>query len=313
VDTHEPRTPARSPESDLPAKVPRRFVGEATTPSPAPKREKKSPEARSWDKLLLVVGAAVAVAAVLIVPGILNKGGQNPVAEAAQATMDSSGVRMNFTMSMQGPVQITMQGSGAMNGETKRVSLHMQANGGAAGGFQMDEVVDGDLNVYMHSPVFSSVAGGKSWLLIKGSAWGDLPGSDALAGAGMSFGPKQQLDALESVSDGVSVVGHEPVNGVSTTHYSASIDIGKVTGQLPDKLREVVGDAMDGLSAMPVDVWVDDQGLLRREQSTFTLGPLGSMSMTIDFSDYGTHPQIDLPAESDVYDVTSLIQDQLGS
>src|SRR6476620_6627166 len=222
VDTHEPRTPARSPDSELPAKVPRRFVGEATAPSTAPKREQKPPEARAWDKLLLLVGAAVAIAAVLIVPGILNRGGQNPVAEAAQATMDASGVRMTFTGSIQGPVQVTMQGSGAMNGDTKRASLHLEANGGAAGNFQIDEVIDENLDVYMHSPVFSSVAGGKSWLLVKGSAWGDLPGgAGAIGGAGMSFGPKQQLDALESVSNGVSVVGHEAINGVSTTHYTA--------------------------------------------------------------------------------------------
>jgi hypothetical protein len=310
VDPHEPRTPARSPDSDPAAKVPRRFVGPLETAAPAPKQEKKSPEARAWDKLLLFVGAAVAIAAVLIVPGILNRGGQNPVAQAAQATMDASGVRMTFTMSMQGPAQMTMQGSGEMNGDTRRASLHMQANGGSAGDFQVDEVVDEDLDVYIHSPMFSSVAGEKSWLLIKGSAWGDLPGdASALGGAGMSFGPQEQLDALKSVSDSVSVVGHEFLNGVSTTHYSASIDLEKVTDQLPDKLREMLGDATSG---MPVDVWIDDQGLLKRETSTFTMGPLGSMSMTIDFSDYGIHPQIDLPAESDVFDVTSLVQQQLG-
>jgi hypothetical protein len=311
VDAHEWRTPADSSEPEPPAKVPRRFVGPSETPAPASKPERKSPEARSWDKLLLVVGAAVVVAAILIVPGILNRGGQNPVAEAAQATMDASGVRMTFTMSMQGPVQMTMQGSGVMNGETKRAALHLQANGGAAGDFQLDEVVDEDLDIYMRSPVISSVTNGKSWLLIKGDVWGDLP--DSLGGTGMSFGPRQQLDALESVSDGVSVVGHEPVNGVSTTHYTAVIDLEKLIDQLPNKLGEMVGEAMADQPGETVDAWIDDQGLLRRARSNVAMGPAGSFSMTMDFSDYGIHPQIDLPAESDAYDVSSLIEDQLGS
>lgn len=303
--------PGRSPDSELPAKVPRRFVGPSTTASSPPKREGKSREARAWDKLLLVVAAVVAVAAVLIVPGILNRGGQNPVAEAAQATMDSPGVRMNFTASMQGPVQMTMQGSGVLNGDTKRASLQLHATGGG-GDFQMDEILDG-LDVYMHSSALSSIAGGKKWLLVRASAFGDLPGySDSLGGAGMSFGPKQQLDALESVSDSVSVVGHEPINGVSTTHYSASIDVEKLTDQLPDKLRELLGNAFAGQPAMPVDAWIDDQGLLRRETSTIAMGPLGSMATTIDFSDYGIQPQIDVPSESDAYDVTSLLEQQLG-
>jgi hypothetical protein len=298
----------------MPAKVPRRFVGQATAPSTARKRDQKPPETRAWDKLLLLVGAAVAVAAVLIVPGILNRAGQNPVAEAAQATMDASGVKMTFTGSIQGPVQVTMQGSGAMNGDTQRASLHLEANGGAAGNFQIDEVIDKNLDVYMHSPVFSSLAGGKSWMLVKGSAWGDLPdNAGALGGAGMSFGPKQQLDALESVSDGVSVVGHEPINGVSTTHYTAIIDIDKVIDQLPDKLADLLRDATAGQPGEKVDVWIDDQGLLRRAISSVAMGPAGSFTMTMDFSDYGIHPQIDLPAESDVFDVTSLIQQQLGS
>src|SRR4029078_5015680 len=101
-----------------------------------------------------------------------------------------------FTGSIQGPVQVTMQGSGAMNGDTQRASLHLEANGGAAGKFPIDELIDKNLDVYMHSPVFSSLAGGKSWMLVKGSAWGDLPDSaGALGGAGMSFVPKQEIDA----------------------------------------------------------------------------------------------------------------------
>ena len=119
MEAHESRKPAQLSNQGLPPKVPRRYVGPST--GSAPKRrarsgdyepEGKSPEARSWDKLLLLVGVAVAVAALLIVPGIVNRGGKNPIAEAAQATKDAPGVRMAFAMSVQGPVPMSMQGSG---------------------------------------------------------------------------------------------------------------------------------------------------------------------------------------------------------
>jgi hypothetical protein len=77
-------------------------------------------------------------------------------------------------------------------------------------------------------------------------------------------------------------------------------------------MAQMLGDAVDGQPGMPVDAWVDDQGLLRRERFSFSLGPVGSISMTIDFSDYGIHPQVDVPPESDVYDATPLLQQQLG-
>lgn len=303
--------------------MPRRYVGPSTgsTPSPAPAAggpSASTPEQgpnRSWNWLLALVGVAIALAALLVVPGILNRGGKNPIAEAAQATMDAPGARMAFNVSVQGgPVQMTMKGTGQLNGETKRASLHMEGSG--SNGFQMDEVVD-DNDVYMRSPALGSVAGGKSWLLIRASAFGDLPSySDQLGAAGTSFGPTQQLDALQSVSSGVTNVGPETVNGVSTTHYRATIDLGKVLDKvkdhLPDQVSQILGDAI-GSQSMPVDAWIDDQGLLRREASTFTLGPVGSFSMTIDFSDYGIHPQIEVPPSSEVFDATSLIQQQLGS
>jgi hypothetical protein len=108
------------------------------------------------------------------------------------------------------------------------------------------------------------------------------------------------------------VVGHETIDGTITTHYTAVIDIDKVIDQLPEELGDLVREATAGQPGEKVDVWIDDQGLLRRAVSSVTMGPAGSFTMTMDFSDYGIHPQIDLPVESDVFDATSLVQQQLG-
>jgi hypothetical protein len=93
-------TPNTPPEADLPARVPRRYVGASQTGSSLESDRPYKPDP-AWNKLLLVVGAAVVVAAILIVPGILNRGGENPVAAAAEATSEAPGVRITFTGSAQ--------------------------------------------------------------------------------------------------------------------------------------------------------------------------------------------------------------------
>jgi hypothetical protein len=292
--------------------VPRNYVGGAPAPPPEPKREYKPDPA--WDKLLIVVGVVAVVVALLVVPGILNRGGQNPVAAAAEATSDAGGVRINFTGSSQGPAQMTMSGKGVMNGETNRASIAMSATGSTATGtqgFTLEEIVD-DGDLYLQSPELGAALGGSSkWMLMRSEALGDLLQSNA-SGAGMSASPTQQLDALEDASYEVTEVGSEQLNGGPSTHYRALLDIDKLTEEIKDEVSGDFGDSieksMDQVSSATVDVWIDASGLLRRETSTSSMGSLGSFTMTMDFGHYGIHPDIELPPSSEVYDVTPLMQ-----
>lgn len=310
---HEGTTPGESQSAGMP-KVERRFVGAPV--APAPKREYKPDPA--WDKLLLVVGAVAIVAALLVVPGILNRGGQNPVAEAAQATSEASGVRITFTGSAQGSVPMSLSGKGVMNGETNRASLTMSATGSSAAGtqsFTLEEIVDGG-DLYMRSPELGSAFGDSAqWLLMRSEVFGDLFQADATGmGAGMAS-PTQQLDALEDASYEVAEVGRERVNGVVTTRYRALLDIDELTEQLKSEVSgefgELIEQSMEEISGATVDVWIDADGLLRRETSTAAMESLGTFTMTMDFSDYGIHPNIQIPPSSQVYDVTSLVEDAL--
>jgi hypothetical protein len=298
--------------------VPRKWVGpSAGSPpppaaSPEPKRTYKPDPA--WDKLLLVAGAIVVVVALLVVPGILNRGGQNPVAAAAEATSDAGGVRINFTGSSQGATPLTMSGKGVMNGETNRASIAMSATGSTASGvqgFTLEEVVD-DGDLYLRSPQLGAAFGGSTkWMLMRSEAFGDLLQSSA-SGAGMSASPTQQLDALKDASYEVTEVGREQLNGATTTHYRALLDIDKLTDEIKGEVSGDFGDlierSMDQVSSATVEVWIDAGGLLRRETSTSTMGSLGSFTMTMDFSHYGIHPDIEAPPSSEVYDVTPLMQ-----
>lgn len=292
---------------DLPARVPRRWVGPAPdSKPPSPPKRKYEPD-RAWDKLLLIVGAVVAVVALLVVPGILNRGGQNPVAEAAEATMDSSGVRMTFSATIQGPFSMTMQGNGVFNGETKRAAIGMDATvtGAETRRFRMQEIVDED-SVYIRAPDAGSGLGlSDGWVHYRGGGGSDRS-SDGLFGGTSSTSPNQVMDCLESASDDVSVVGHESLGGQETTHYHADIDMQKFIDQVRDRDGDV-GDWFERLNpSEAVDVWIDDGGLLRRVIANASFGPLATASVTIDFSDYGINPEIVLPPDSQVQGVGGL-------
>jgi hypothetical protein len=274
-------------------------VGPAAAPAPKPEPERKYKPDRAWDKLLVLVGVAALVAALLIVPGILNRGGQNPVAEAAQATMDSSGVRMTFSASFDGPFRMTMRGNGVLNGETKRAAIGLDASitGAETRTFRMQEIVDDD-NVYVRSPDAGGFGLGSGWVRIDRS--GDDSGGSLLGGTS-STSPKQLIDCLESASTDVSTVGNEALGGRNTTHYTAHIDMQKFIDQVRDHEGDVAADWLDRLNpSETVDVWIDDAGLLRRMTANMAFGPLMTANVAIDFSAYGINPQIDVPADAQV-------------
>lgn len=318
VESHEASSGRNPRGAESPQRVPRRYVGPSPE-APPPKHARAKKPDPAWDKLLLVVGAIVAVAALLVVPGILNGGGKNPIAAAAEATRNAPGVRVAFRMSAQGPTPMTMTGTGVMNGETQRASLEFKAGAPSAGGeFTMSEVID-HLDLYMQMPQLTErLGGGKQWLLIKAESFlGDLYQGGGGIGAGMSASPAEQLEQLESSSDQVRVVGHGHVGGADTTHYSAVIDLQRVLDELRDRAPELAelaeGTLQDAAGSETVDVWVDGGGLVRRMQSTMAMGPLGGFQMTMDFSDYGIHPAIEVPPESEVFDATPMLDRLLSA
>jgi hypothetical protein len=297
-------------------KIEPRWVGEQQ-PAPPPEPEPEFKADPAWNKLLIVVGLVAVVAAVLVVPGILNRGGENPVAAAAEATSDAAGVRVTFTGSAQGPTQMSLSGKGVLNGETNRASIAMSATGATATGtqgFTLEEIVD-DGDIYMRSPELGSVLGGAGrWMLMRSEVFGDLLQGGA-SGAGFSGSPTQQLDALEQASDQVTEVGPERINGVATTHYRATLDIQKMIdelkGQVSGDFEDLIEQSMEQVTSATVDVWIDGDGLLRRETSASSMGSLGTFTMTMDFSHYGIRPDIQVPPESEVFDVTPFMEKAL--
>jgi hypothetical protein len=212
-----------------------------------------------------------------------------------------------------GDSQLTMHLGGAMSGLLAG-GIEVRSVGGVA---------------YMRVPSLPSfVAGGKEWFKI------DLPkigtGSDATLGLGSESDPTKFLAYLETVSDGVRDVGPDVVRGVETTHYHADLDLtkavdgAKVPPALRRKLEQLLAPHSSHLAPIPVDVWVDAQGLVRRIRMQLDLGSfLGaaaaghagsapSVTISIDLFDFGAPVHVVAPPADQVSDLGDLGSAGLG-
>jgi hypothetical protein len=161
--------------------------------------------------------------------------------------------------------------------------------------------------------------GGPTWFKIDASKLG-ARGSSAF-GVGGESDPTKFLAYLETVSDGVHNVGSDVVRGVETTHYQASLDLGKAVDRadVPPALRKNLQELLTQSGAdapnIPADVWVDSDGLVRRIRLQLDLGSfLGSagangagtapsITVSMDLFDFGAPVEVVAPPADRVTDL----------
>jgi hypothetical protein len=141
-----------------------------------------------------------------------------------------------------------------------------------------------------------------------------------LGGLGPGFGPgpgegagdpTQALQYLKAAASKVDVVGREQVRGTPTTRYAVTFDAAKQAAQLPAELRGFYEES--GLAfAKPADVWIDEQGRLRKIHYTITMKApdLGTgaeqtatqmtAESTLELYDFGVEVQVTPPPASQV-------------
>jgi hypothetical protein len=97
--------------------------------------------------------------------------------------------------------------------------------------------------------------------------------------------------------DEARAVGKEQVRGVSTTHYELVVNQGRFREQLIDELRQ-------GARDMTADVWVDEDGRLRRSRLNMSVAATagtGSGASTHEFFDLGAKVNVEEPPTGDVW------------
>lgn len=243
-------------------------------------RPKRSP-------LLVVIGLGVAIVAAWLVFTVVGGGSGgggnlNPIAQAAEKTADVPGARVEMTGSVaipQFPSGLTMSATGAYDfvndGGEATATISDPASGQS---MRFDYVYSGD-SMYMSSSSLAPVLpAGKSWIEVK------------MEGANNADNPRAIIAQLQAVSSQITTVGRERIRGTMTTQYRALATINQ--------------------TQVPVDVWVDRQGLVRRLVASGLAGNASaSAAIRLDIFDYGYQPHEVVPPSDQVVDTQEIAKD----
>ena len=264
------------------------------------------------------------------------------LAQSASSSAEATTGRFSFDMSMSFPGSdepFALSGEGAFDTTNERASFAVDmsslakllggfvAGFGGAGakdlpdfddpaGWKIEVVQDGDVGYVKLPAIDDQLPEGKTW--VRGTA------GDVKAG-GFSFkeldsftqnDPRDVLEALRGLSGDIETVGSEDLHGVDTTHYRVVLDpvalakrataddpaatslLGRLTGQ-------------DDIAEVPLDVWIDGNGLVRKlsldfEAADQSSGQSGGVSLAFELWDYGEPVDIAVPPASQVADASSL-------
>lgn len=315
------------------------FKGGAVTPvapSAAPAAPARTANA-SWlfggeeleplSRHLLQLAGFLSLLLVLVVANsFLNQGSAspfnpNPVAAAAERTADAPGAK--FTMkalytSSAMPQPMTAHGSGVYNSETQHVRMTMGMYSPQAGNIKIEELGDGTAFYLRGTKISDELPGDAQWLEIQ--PFLGKSEQEAVVGGGNAT---DSLKMLTTVSGGVRVVGHEKVRGVPTRRYRAEIGMNDYARLLSEEGKDELAEEYEKLAVlMPTPVVseasIDRHGMVRRMREVMTMPsdsgkPPVTMDIRMDLFDFKTHPDIQMPDSSEVFDATPFLKEKLDS
>jgi hypothetical protein len=247
----------------------------------------------------------------------------DPVAKAAETTGQAQGAKIEMHLQLNlGSLggQIALDAHGHVNFKAREGEVSMQFNGLPAAaasaipdGTTITEVFSGT-TVYIESPLFEGkLPNGARWAKLDLAASAKTLGLDPSALSSGQANPAQFLEYLHSMGGEVRQSGTETVRGVPTTHYSGTIDLHKVLEKASSGESAAAKSAIDqvinqlGSGTIPVQVWVDDQHMVRKMVIAFPIDAGGQKlesSVTIEFFDFGATAPVHVPADSETFELS---------
>jgi LppX_LprAFG lipoprotein len=224
--------------------------------------------------------------------GVLAEAGEGTLAEG------SSRVALDATITGAGGDEQSFSADGAFDFEEEAGRFEFSIDGGEG-----ELLYAGDV-VYARLPA-GMLPIGDTWVKVDLETLGASVDFAQLAQAG-SATPAQYLRWLRAAKD-VELVGDEEVRGVPTTHHRGVIDVNRLIEEQPDLRRSL--QALD-LDEVPTDVWIDEEGLIRRVTQEYELGSAEaktSTTVTMELYDFGVEVNAEAPGPEEVFDVSDLI------
>jgi hypothetical protein len=256
--------------------------------------------------------------------GVSRLSASEAVDLTAERTAESGSSRIAFTVDTEvSGRRFQLEGGGEFDYGERRGRLELDLGsllgelGIADGRF---ETVFDQTVVYMRFPreLASRLPGGgeRPWLKIDLEQAAALEGLDLGQLQQLNQDPSQVLEYLRATSE-VEEVGPEDVRGVETTRYRATVDLRRVADAVPAEQRARLRESIEqlirqlGTHELPVSVWVDGDGLLRRFQQTVTVAASGVESttdVTMELFDFGTDVEVERPDADEVLDLAEVVK-----
>jgi hypothetical protein len=255
----------------------------------------------------------------------------DPVAQAAQTTSQAGGahIALSIQVSATGlPGAFAVNGEGFFNYHTQEGVLSLDTNGASpsaalpTGPLRIEEIFKSGA-VYVSSPLLAGkLPGGARWMKLDIARFAQAAGLDLQQLTGGQANPAQFLQYLRAVAGTPTRVGSELVRGVVTTHYHATVDLDKLAGVLGGGSGGALHAALSklvaqlGASELPLDVWVDGHGLVRRVALALSV-PTGAgrahVAVTLELFGFGATPSLSAPPRGEVFDATQTALGALGT
>jgi hypothetical protein len=253
----------------------------------------------------------------------------DPVAQAADKMAASGGARVEGDMLVRAPdLVIPMRMDGAVSFEDHEAQFVMDyAEGGIAGATARQMEVarrEADFPVrlvmrtdetYASTPsiVRRGREDGVRWIKVDLEE-ADEQGEFDLSGINQmsEINPEAMLRFLKTVAD-ARETGSRTIDGVATTRYTATVDIRDYPETVEPERREAAERTVDllieawGSPTHRVNVWIDSDGLIRREEFSYSFTDAGEKvraELVLDYLDAGKPQDIEVPDGDEVVDVT---------
>jgi hypothetical protein len=226
------------------------------------------------------------------------------IEQAAKKTSSTGSFEADFGIVGQG---LSGTGSGVFdNGRKPAGQLNMTVDAGRGNRIPVDTVVTGDV-FYMRSPAFvRSIARGKQWIKLDLAKLAQQRGVDLGGLLNASPTPNNALAYLAG-TENVEKVGSEKVGGDDTTHYQVRVDVSdaakKAQGSAKSSLQ---GVQASGVKKLPMDVWLDPNGYIRKVSYQEHAGRQQAAKVTMQLHDFGSRVSIEPPPSDSVVDLTKL-------
>jgi hypothetical protein len=277
-----------------------------------------SRELEPLSRRLLQLAGLLSVLLILVVANsLLRDGGNspfnpNPVAAAAERTEEAPGMRLTLVMhiALNGAPTGTIAGRGLYNSDSHLASVTYDISASDGKRLEADAIL-GESGWYFRYPQLAGkMPDGKEWIELQG-----FPGQGEMSQMGES--PADALQLLTRVGS-VQDLGEARVGNVKTKRYRATLTGEEMVRALRLEGKDELADQFEHITlSKPVvtEAFVDQGGMVRRIHSTvsvFAEGKEVATDTVMDFSDFGIHPDIQVPDGSRVYELPPALVEKFG-